>query len=150
MLGLSLLRLPNARTHGPPAEETVGHVCTMSRDITSVPREESNLRHTLGASIFVHVQAEMRSVIHGRSTSVCGSTRGPAARDPRLFTDGPAVSEGEPSWTVCLANPEVRADVHLATLALPRAPRRCVQDQGIQTIRCMSRERSVRGGMGWR
>ena len=42
--------------------------------------------------VLVHVQAEVRSVVHVRSTSVCGHRAVHTARDPRIFKDGPAVS----------------------------------------------------------
>ena len=42
--------------------------------------------------VLVHVQAQVRSVLHGRSTSVCGHRAAHTARDPRIFRDGPAVS----------------------------------------------------------
>ncbi len=32
--------------------------------------------------VLVHVEAKVRSIVHGPSTSVCGSSRGPFARDP--------------------------------------------------------------------
>jgi hypothetical protein len=35
-----------------------------------------------GDRVLMHVQTEVRNVVHGRSTSVCGSSRGPSARDP--------------------------------------------------------------------
>jgi len=44
-------------------------------------------QHGDGDRVFVHVQAEVRSVVRGRSTSVCGSSRGPTARDPRILSE---------------------------------------------------------------
>ena len=52
----------------------------------------ADLEYDDGDRVLVHVQAEVRSVVHGRFTSVCGHRAVHAACDPRIFTDGPAVS----------------------------------------------------------